>query len=299
MDGALGLFKETEVVGKALKTAFAAIFQPLINGAGDSFPLLEGFIYGATIALQKLTITGLRVAIMAKKMFGESIFKDLDMLQVGIYAGIVAFAAFGVVLGLLGALFTALMIPVAIIGAVFAVIATAIAGIGAGVMWVVNTIMDTIDELVDYMIATDTSMSDAVEGILDAIINAVTGGIGAVGTAFKDLAMAGVKAFKDAIQMKSPPRVFVKIGEAIPDATAQGVNKRTPQVAQALSRMANTDEVDIEGTAGKLSGQGSASGEGSTTVNVNYYGSGSRSDAVQFGQWLVDELRFAKLARAR
>mgnify|MGYP005608443269 CR=1 FL=1 len=299
MDGALGLFKETEVVGKALKTAFTAIFQPLINGAGDSFPLLEGFIYGATIALQKLTITGLRVAIMIKKMIGESIFKDLDMLQVGIYAGIVAVAAFGIVLGALASLFVALMIPVAIIGAVFAVIASAIAAVGAGVLWVVDTIMDTVDELVDYMIATDTSMSDAVEGILDAIIDGVTGGIVDVAIAFKDLALAGVKAFKDAIQMKSPPRVFVKIGEAIPDAVAGGVDKNQPMVANALSRMANPEDVNVEGTAGKLAGQGSGSGEGDVNLNVNYYGSGSRSDAVQFGQWLTDELEYQKRARAR
>jgi hypothetical protein len=298
MDGALGLFKETEVVGKALKTAFTAIFQPLINGAGDSFPLLEGFIYGATIALQKLTITGLRVAIMAKKMFGESIFKDLDLLQVGIYAGMVAFAAFGVVLGALAALFTALMIPVAIIGVVLGAIASAIAAIGAGVLWVVNTIMDTVDELVDYMIATDTSISDAIEGILDAIIDGVTGGIVDVATAFKDLALAGVKAFKDAIQMKSPPRVFVRIGEAIPDAVAGGVDRRTPQVATALSRMAKPEDVDVEGAAGKLSGQGSTN-EAPAVYTLNYYGSGSRSDAVQFGQWFVDELEYAKRARAR
>jgi phage-related protein len=169
--------------------------------------------------------------------------------------------------------------------------------LGYAVGWAVDTVATTIDDLVTYMKDTGTSVGDAVKGILKAIIDSVTGGITDVANAFKDLAMAGVKAFKNAIEMKSPPRVFVRIGEAIPDAVAGGVDKGQPAVARSLSEMVDPGDMAPNGAPVGSASQSAKQGEMAASYVLNYYGNGSRSDAQQFAQWHADELERALLAK--
>ncbi len=297
LDGVLSMFKETSVVGKALKQVFSVALQPFVDMAGDSMPFVEGLVYGIVIAMQKLTITGLRVAIMLKKMWGDDLFGKMDRMKVGLYAGIAAFTLFAGVMTGLAAVLVAVAIPFAIIGATLGVIVAAVVGVGLAIWYAIDSITTAIDDLVEYMIDTDTSMSDAIEGILDAIIDGVTDGITDVAKAFKDLAMAGVKAFKDAIQMKSPPRVFVRIGEAIPDAVAGGVDKGQPAVARSLSEMVDPGDMVPQGAPVGNASQSAKQGESAASYVLNYHGNGSRSDAQQFAQWFHNELERALLAK--
>jgi hypothetical protein len=294
LDSALGMFKETEVVGKALKQAIKAIFQPLANSAGDTMPILEGFILGVTIGLQKLVILGLKTAIVFKKIFGSGFLKDLDLVTVGVYAGIAAFTIFAV--GMTGLALTLALVAIPL--AAIALIILAIpAAIGFAIFYIVDAIVTTIDDLITYMDESGTSIGEAASGILDAIIDVVTEGIEDVVDAFSDLGAAGVKAFKDAFGIASPAKKILAPAREIPNAIVKASDEGRPKVASALERLASPEDVNLpsgESAAGKL-------GNGGTTnqVVVNYYGKGSRDDANQFGEWLYDELETQRLARAR
>jgi hypothetical protein len=298
LDSAIGMFGETEVVGKALKQAVTAIFQPLANSAGDTMPILEGFILGVTIGLQKLVITGLKVAIAFKRIFGQSTFlRDLDLVQVGLYAGIAAFTLFAIVMAGLALVFGTVAIVLAIVSIPLLAIVAIVVGVVLAISWVVDTVMTTLDDLATYLYDSGTSTEDAAEGITDAIIKAVEDGISGVVKAFSDLGSAGVKAFKDAFGIASPAKKIYKPALEIPNAIVKASDEGRPRVASALERLASPEDVNLpsgQGTAGKL-------GNGGTTnqIVVNYYGKGSRDDAEQFAGWLADELETQRLARAR
>jgi hypothetical protein len=300
MDSALGMFKETEVVGKALKQVFSVIFQPLVDGAGDAFPLLEGFIYGVTIALQKMTITGLRVAIMLKKMIGgSSLFKDLDLMQAGIYAGIGAVVIFTGVMMALGATLATVAISLAIISIPLLAIVAIVVGIGIAIWAAIDTVTSTLDEFAEYLADTGTTFEEAAADIIEGLTNGIADGVADVGKAFAKLGEAGVKAFKDAFGIASPAKKIYAEAKWIAPGITKATREDEPKVASALGRLANPDDVNIEGVRDRFAGQSESSGEDGLSLVLNYYGAGSRSDATQFGQWLLDELRFAKLARAR
>jgi len=298
MDSALGLFKETSVVGDALKTALGTIFQPLVDSAGDSMPLVQGFILGVVIALQNVVMTGLKVAIVLKKAFGESEFlKNIDLVKVGIYGGIAAFALFGTVMTALAVTLAVVAVSMLIASIPLIVMTAAVVGL-AVLIW---KLIDSLSDLADYMSDTKTTFTDAAAGVAGAIIDGLVEGLKdgatALYKAFTDLAKGGYQAFKDAIWSKSPSRLFRLAGHTIPQGVALGVEDETPKVTEALGAMASPADMG--------SGSGSAPAgimqriqAAGISLVVNYYGNGSREDAQAFAGFLVDELETAKLARA-
>jgi hypothetical protein len=299
LDSAIGMFKETEVVGKALKQAVTAIFQPLANSAGDTMPILEGFILGVTIGLQKLVITGLKVAIAFKRIWGDStLLKNIDLVQVGVYAGIAAFTLFaGVMVGLALILGT-VAVTLAIVSIPLLAIGAIVVGIGLAIWYVVDTVMTTLDDLATYLADSGTSIEDAAQGITDAIINAVESGIDDVIKAFADLGKAGVKAFKNAFGIASPAKKILAPAREIPNAIVKASDEGRPKVASALDRLASPEDVDLPSGQSVAAKIGNAAGQAINLV-VNYYGKGSRDDAEQLAGWLADELETQRLARAR
>lgn len=299
LDSALGMFKETEVVGKALKQAFAAIFQPLADGAGDAMPILQGFILGATIGLQKLVIMGLKVGIAMKKMFGDSAFlRDLDLVKVGVYAGTAAIAVFSatmaalaIVLGTVAAAMAFVAIPLA------ALVSTAV-GIGVAIAGTMDAIIGSVERLWAYLKDAGDSIGEAASGITAAIVKAVSDGIGDVIKAFAELGEAGVKAFKDAFGIASPAKkIYAPAKWLVPGAT-KALREDAPKFESAIDKL-SASQVD-GGTVGATVVEKISQGANSAIhLVVNYYGKGSRDDAQQFAGWLVDELETQRLARAR
>lgn len=292
----LSVLDETSEAGKAIRQIGKTIFQPLVDGAGDALPLVEGFIYGVILVMQDLTIMGLKAAIAIKGMFGGSSFtKNLDVMKIGVMAAGGVIGGFVAILGTLAAVMGAFALSIIIVTApLWMLVVTAVA-IGMAVKSVVDSITQTIDDLATYMEDTGTSIGDAVEGITDAIIKAVEDGAEAVWKSFKDLALGGLKAFKSALGIASPSKLFRAEARWIPAGVAEGIEQGQPQVSQALATLAEPEA--MAPPPGRSPGtQGSSEGRGVNLV-VNYYGAGSKSDAERFGGWLLDELETGMLAR--
>lgn len=87
--------------------------------------------------------------------------------------------------------------------------------------------------------------------MIQGVISGANSMGGALSSAMSALAASAVSAFKAALDMHSPPRVFVDIGEAIPDAVGLGVDRDRGAATDAILRMAR----DMEGAWGlELSG---------------------------------------------
>jgi hypothetical protein len=295
----LSLLDETSETGQQLRELAKRIFQPLVDGASSLLPLVEGAIYGIVFSFLLLENIGLRVAIAMKKTFGGSLFKDLDLVTVGFYLAVAAVGAFvamavglAVVLGILGALIAGSLVmgllaiaPAAIAAMLpFLPLIAVIAALGAIIYAV-------------YKIFTDADLREAIMEVINGAVKAVKDGASKLWDAFKELASGTVKAFKSALGIASPSKVFQAEAKWIPLGAAQGIEDGKPAVASALSTLAEPSAM-----GGAEAGERLAMAGGSGTTNqvyVNYHGAGSRSDAQRFAGWLFDELETLTLARGR
>lgn len=283
----LSIFEETHEIGKSLRSDAKTLFQPLIAGASAALPLMEGMIYGAILAVQTLTIWGLKAAVAIKKLFGDSkVFKDLDMVKTGAYIGAAAIMAMVVAFVLLGVALAAVMAPLAIVGGT-------VGAIGYGIVKAVMDIVGSISALVDYMRGVDVGA--AASGIVDAIAEAVRDGVGKVAKAFSELAEAGLKAFNKTLGIASPAKVVKKAAKWIAPGVVEAVDEGRPAVARSLQRLVDPSDVGQSSSTG-APGAGAVGGN-STTNHFHYHGSGSRSDAQKFGQWVFESLETLALAR--
>lgn len=290
--GPLELLKETNEVGSALKHALTALFQPLTDSAGDSMPILEGFIYGATIAIQKLVIGALTAAAWLKKTFGGSaLLKDVDALSVGLWLGEAALTAFVVVVVILG---TAAATAIGILAAIPTVLTTiGSAFISAG-MAIWNGIVGAIKLISEKGPgAALEAAGNIVRGLVDGIIE----GIPRVAQAFVSLAKGGIKALKGALGIASPAKAIKAEAKWIGPGVVEAVEESKPAVAKSLSTLVDPESVNAPAGGGKFGRSSAGSEPNQFNVTLNYNGSGSRSDAIQFKEWIADELEIQLLAK--
>ena len=291
LSGPLALLHETNDVGKALKHALTALFQPLVDSAGGSMPVLEGFIYGATIAIQKLVITALKAAVWLKETFGgSSLLNGIDAFQIGVDLGS---AALNVFIGGLIVLAAAVATVITILGAIPAVIATVIGffiragtAIWSGIVGAINLVAEQ----------GPGAALDAAGGIITGLVNGIIEGAPKVAKALLDLAKSGLKAFKSALGIASPSKVFKAEAKWIGTGVAAAVDESRPTVARSLSGLADPSDLNAQGAAASIANN-TSSQDRSINLVVNYSGGGTRSDARRFGQWLVDELETMTLAK--
>lgn len=291
MDTALGLLRETEVVGKALKQIASLIFQPLADSAGDSFPIVEGFILGVTLALQELTKLGLKAAISLKKTFGDSeLFKNMDLVEVGAYAGAIAVGGLVVAVGVLAVAMGVLGVSILLASLPLLVLAAAAVAIGYGIAAAADSVHEGAMDIMNTIVGIGKSIKDFASNIVDGLVEGIKGGIPAFVKGLQSLAESGLKAFKKALGISSPSKAFKAEARWIPEGTAEGVEEGRPRVAQALATLASPDDLGTGQTVNTTSDR-------SITLVINYYGRGSRADASELGEDLIDILErhlFAK-----
>jgi hypothetical protein len=289
----LSVFKETSTVGKAIKQILSVVFQPLIDSATGGLPLVEGFIYGVVIAIQELTIIGLKAAIAIKKMFGGSVFKDMDLLKLGMYAGVAAVGLMVAMVGALIAVFAALGTMVAIVTAPIWALPAAV---GAAIAAVIS-----LKEKIGNALGGDSAGGvDAGNNVTDGVVKGIQDGTPAVDAAMKDMAKSGVKAFESELKMASPSKLLAAKSEiGIAGGVAKGIDKGKPQVARSLARLVDPADVNTGEAAQTLMARAQSAAGNVINVVLNYMGAGTRADAIQFRQMLEDEIETSNLAAGR
>lgn len=291
LNESLSIFKETSAVGKAIKQILAVVFQPFVDTATVGMPLVEGFVYGVVIAVQELVIIGLKVAIAFKKAFGGSVLKDMDMLKMGMYAGVGAITALIGLVTILTGVFVALGTLVAIVTAPIWLLPAAIAAAMVAVIALKEKLATVIGG------GTGAGAVDAGTNVTDGVVKGIQDGTPAVDAAMKDMAKSGVKAFESELKIASPSKVLAATSEiGIGGGVAKGIDNSKPQVAQSLSRLVDPSDVDTSGAGQTLMARAQSAAGNVINVVLNYYGAGTRSDAIRFREMLTEEIETSRIA---
>jgi hypothetical protein len=234
----LELLDETTETGKTLRTLAKTIFQPFIDFVGSNvFPLIRGFLLGATLGIIELSIAALKAYIWFKKTFGDvSLFKGIDGAKLAFYAGTAAVFALVAAVGVLIAIFVALGSMVAIVTAPIWAIPAAVGAAIAAVM--------ALKSKIAAALTPDKGAVDAGSNITNGVVNGIKDGTPAVDAAMKDMAKSGVKAFESELKIASPSKVLAKTSEiGIGGGVVKGVDASQDAVSDAMSRLVTPSDV--------------------------------------------------------
>lgn len=287
----LSLLDETTETGKAIRQVFSVALQPFVDMAGDGMPIVEGLIYGVVFSVQMLVIWGLKAAIALKGVFGgSSLLKNVDGMKLAFYAGA---GAVGLVLGAVTALAGAFVLLGIVIGAAlapFILVAVQVVGLALTIGASFTALASEISELF-----SNDLLTDSIEDMIDGAVKGVKDGASKLWEGFKDLAKGAVDAFKGALGIASPSKVFRAESKWIPVGAAKGIEDGKPRVTQALATLAEPSAM-----GGAATGQAIAPGaepRAPMSLTVNYYGPGTRSDAQRVSEVILDNLETGLLAR--
>jgi hypothetical protein len=274
----VSLFDANTESGKALKTIFEAVFQPLFNNAHRVFTAVErlflGFIEGA-----------IDVAIAVKKFAKrwDLSFPGLegfpDIAEAGKFAAYALAGVLGVVAAIGYAIYASFTAAAA--GAQFLWDMFMAAGdVGATVVEALGSAASAASEAVGEFIQVGADIvSGIAQGITDnaaEIIGALTGVMG-----------QGVLAARNSIESKSPSKLFARVvGAPIAQGVAMGIDQEADGVTASIESMVAPPDV-----AGPRGGGGRSLPPMNVTINV--YGDADESTGAKFQFLLVSALEDA------
>ncbi len=269
LDDVLSLFSQTNATGRALKTIVEALFSPLGQQAESVGPLIKRFFQGMVIGALRLTIVFLQVRNAIRDAFaGSDLLKNLDLAKLALGAGTFAvFAMVGAVIAL-GAAFAVVVASMAFFAAAALAVPVAIGAIAVGL---VGLIKEAAEFWADFdFAALGRSM---VDGIIEGL---TTGGFA---NAVFDLANEARSAFKSALGIASPSRVFAGFGKNITQGLSRGLDAGASGVEDSISGLVDTP------TGGGVGGSGSAITIGDVIISA-----AETSDPRELAMQFRDEL---------
>jgi hypothetical protein len=217
------LFDETTVTGKAMKTVFDSLIQPLVDGITAFLPKMRT----AFIEFQILVLK----ALIAIKPFGSTILKVGEVMAI----------AAGVIVGLLvGAL---VVLTALVVGSV--------AFFGYLVVAVYRGI-DAFFKLGGMLLDLVAPFIDLGSNLIMGLVKGITGAAGAVYDSIKGVVGGAIDAAKNMLGIASPSRVFAEIGLNTGAGMVEGVESTAGNVQGALESMVATPEApDASSFGGK------------------------------------------------
>lgn len=210
------LFSQSTAGGRALKQLLTLVIQPLVNAATDALPLIKHFFQGMILGGQRLVIAFLEVRNAFKRAFGgNDITKGIDLGIVALNAGKVAAAALATALIVAGAAAVTFAAP-------FLLAVTA--------LWsVINT-----GRLL-YQLWKEIDWTDLGRSIWQGIVGGLKAGTQWVIDAITTIGQSASAAFKAALGIHSPSKLFANLGAAIPAGITVGVEQGTPAARRAVA----------------------------------------------------------------
>lgn len=263
----IGLFDASSRTGAFMKDVFEGLFQPLIDAAAASFPVIERFFLEVGIAALKLYIS-FKPALKALDEFaGKKLTLDDALLAASVAARIVV---------------TAIAAVIAVVGLVvgsFVLMYEAI-GVAVGFAWSLGAaITGAVGSAMDYLRGTDLKQIGL--DMITGLANGITAGAAAVLSAITGVVGSGIAAAKALLQQHSPSRVFAAIGENTSLGYAEGVEDGAPDAQTAMETMVSPPSPSrLAAIGGGASGGGARGGSVSLTGPFNFYGVAGAEDAV-------------------
>ena len=219
------LFSQSTASGRALKVILETLLDPLIGAAEGGATVFKRFFQGLVLGALELSIAFARLRLWLRDTFGQvEIFKNIDVLNVALGAGMAVAFGLAVALGASALALAALVAPLVAVGAAFA--GLFYAGLKLG-QWLAS---------VDW--------SGLGRALVDGLVNGLKSGVSAVVDAVKGLANAATSAFKQALGIASPSTVTFGIGGNTGEGLRLGIDKETPRVQAAARRMVEFPKIE-------------------------------------------------------
>lgn len=261
LDEVLSIFSQATVTGRALRTMFSALFQPLLDGVeGVGSPVRE-FFEGVILQTQRIVIWFLRTRNAFQRAFGDSI---------PALSGFVNWTTVGQVA--VGALAVSLLGAVAVVG-VLGVALGGIALVVGSVGYAFFRFGVGVSQMYERL--SSTNWTALGRSLIDGLVSGLTTRATAAFEAVRTIGSGMTEALRDALDIRSPSRVFAELGRQIPRGLAVGIEAESSVSSGAVSAMA---PVPAGGALGPSGGRGGASAVyvsiDGITVNV-----GSSADA--------------------
>lgn len=205
--------------GKALKTLFETLFQPLLGSSTDVFTTIErGFL--------KVEIAALRVAVGVKNMT-----KGVDtagLKQIETIAEAAIWPMFETTLNGIGneILMTALAAKLTF--SAWTTMGAAAINAGAAIGGLLSSAKDLPGE-----------MASIAGDMISGFVGRITTGIADAKKAVSDLAHSVIDEARSVLDSHSPSREFAKIGRSAPDGMVDGIEDGESAVQASMSRVAS------------------------------------------------------------
>jgi hypothetical protein len=233
--GILHLFDASTGTGKVLKTVINSIF-------GGAFARSGGILLSVKHGIQDIVIAGLKLYIALKPAISsiKSLWKsakeskNLKLALIG-------------VAGLVGAFAAAVLIAGGIMIGLGAIVAGVAALIVLGIGWVAAKIVMFGVFIGKNLGKWGHTAKDAAANFINGIIDGINKGIAAVKSAVNKLAGALPKALADKLEIHSPSRVMMRLGEQTGEGYAQGVEKKGGRASTAVTSLASSAQSGASG----------------------------------------------------
>lgn len=272
----VALFDANTASGKAMKTLFESIFQPLADNLGDVAVEVEKYFLLFEIQVLKLAI-----AIKPHASMILTLAKIFGVLAL-VIGGALAFAIGVVAVG------------IAMMAVAFGVLVAAVLAVVAGVVWLteqfqqlsesaVNGVVAAFQQVSEYL--SNISLSEIGANIIKGLADGILGGGAAVVSAITGVTGNAISAAKNALGIASPSKVFAEIGGYTSEGMVQGVEGGTADVQGAFDAM-----VAPPGPAGAPLASAAPSGGHTFQITIEAAGGDGKSIAAAVREVLLDIL---------
>lgn len=248
-------FSQARVTGRALAGIFERLFAPLDRGAENSTSSLRRFMTQLVTTIVRVENNFVRLQIAGLEAWralndrGIEVYAVLDKIKAGLAAvgNRALLAGLGTVLA--GVLITTLLLGAAVAVLAVPFMAAAAVGymLGRGLLWAVETGVTAVRKLKRAWEAFD--FNETVGNWIDGIVTGITSGTGRVMAAVVMMAARTTTALRDALQIKSPSRVFARLGREIPRGLAVGVDAGAESANASIANMIEVATGDVSATA--------------------------------------------------
>ncbi len=255
----VNLLDQNSATGRAVKTVFASVFQPLINQAQLAAWAVEAFALGIGIGVLKAYIAVRPTIAKIAALF------DIDTSGFDLESSLASIAKAGEMLAPViivlaagtGVLVAALAGVAAVAGGVLAA-AFISAGNALRVLW--NTtapVRAAIEALAGVAKSAGSAVLAGFSGAIDqatsflrgvslapigadliaGLVAGITGGASAVANAMTNVAKGALTAAKTALGIASPSRPMIELGHYTGAGAVVGLERETPHVQAAMAAM--------------------------------------------------------------
>lgn len=220
------LFSQSTASGRALKLIFEKLLQPLIDGLEFAGPIARKFFQGIIIGTLLAVIGLQRLSNWFNETFGSSeLLAGIDAQSIALWAGVGAFAAFGI----------GVLIVVAALAGLAAMAALAIAPIVG--------LVAMFQSGYDMILAKDWKGLGLL--IARGIVAGITFGASEVVSAIGKLGADAMSALRNKLEVRSPSRASFRLFAQVPKGGVMAIRAGTPELKRELGNMARMPAIDL------------------------------------------------------